>query len=133
MPTVHCPVRPMGWIAFSTISWEQRMQRKFFKGKVSQQLRYSLKVGQLIVSTYKQLELITSLFLDYVFRDIRCNVSLKGKSQKNKAIILYIGISCNVSRTWALDELCFRRHSLWEQWCNVSFKGKSNENKVVID
>jgi hypothetical protein len=52
------------------------MQRKFFKGKVSQKLRYSLKVGQLIVSTYKQQQLITSLILDYVFRNIRCNVIL---------------------------------------------------------
>jgi hypothetical protein len=63
------------------------MQRKFFKGKVSQQLRYSLKVGQLIVSTYKQQQLITGLFLDYVFLDIKCNVILKRKSQNNKAII----------------------------------------------
>jgi hypothetical protein len=55
------------------------MQRKFFKGKVSQQLRYYLKVRQLIVSTYNQ-QLLTSLYLDYVFLDIM----IKGKVSKEK-------------------------------------------------
>ncbi len=69
------------------------MQRKF-TGKVSQKFRYSLKVGQLIVSTYKQQQLITGLFIDYVFLDIKCNVILKGKSQNNKAIIYRQLLQC---------------------------------------